>query len=430
MVKTNYTNNKKVPLFPILLVNFIGTLGFSIVLPFLVFLVVRFGGNAIIYGIIGAFYPLFQLIGAPILGKWSDTQGRRKILLLSQIGTAISWVLFLIALFIPVIPIINVESKYLGSFVLTIPLLIMFVSRAMDGITGGNISVAHAYIADISSEKDRKQNYGKISISANLGFIVGPALAGILGATIYGETIPVLAALIISVIAVIVIIIYLPESKTEINNKDIKQKDKVQYKKTKFKDLFKIEHIPFLMAIYFLLFLGFNIFYTSFPIHAIEGLKWSIVKLGLFLAGLSLMMAIVQGPVLGRLSKTNSDSALMLTGGVILGMNFILLVSHNDLVITLAAVCFAIGNGLMWPSFLSLLSKFAGDEHQGAVQGMGTSAGSLASIIGLILGGFLYLSINEITFVISAVVIFSVTALSLRLISMEKQRIAKKKTNL
>ena len=87
-------------LYPILSVNFVGTLGFSIVLPFLIFLVTRFGGNALIYGIMGATYSAFQLIGAPILGKWSDLQGRRKILLLSQVGTLISWFIFLLAMFL------------------------------------------------------------------------------------------------------------------------------------------------------------------------------------------------------------------------------------------------------------------------------------------------------------------------------------------
>src|SRR6201988_3759826 len=95
------TLEKQPTLFPILLVNFVGTLGFSIVLPFLVFVVMKFGGNAIVYGLLAATYPAFQLIGAPILGKWSDVYGRKKILLLSNIGTAVGWMLFLFALSLP-----------------------------------------------------------------------------------------------------------------------------------------------------------------------------------------------------------------------------------------------------------------------------------------------------------------------------------------
>src|SRR4029078_568741 len=93
---------KQLPLYPLLLITFIGTLGFSIVLPFLVFLVIDFGGNAIIYGILAAVYPAFQLVGAPILGRWSDIYGRKKVLLVSNGGTLIGWIFFLFALILPV----------------------------------------------------------------------------------------------------------------------------------------------------------------------------------------------------------------------------------------------------------------------------------------------------------------------------------------
>ncbi len=155
-----------IPVLPILSVNFVGTLGFSIVLPFLVFLVTRWGGNALVYGLMGATYSAFQLIGAPILGRWSDTYGRRRILLLSQIGTLISWGIFLIAMLVPVRTLLAVDSTTLGQFTLTLPLVVMFVARVMDGITGGNVSVAHAYLADISSEDRRSENFGKMAVAA------------------------------------------------------------------------------------------------------------------------------------------------------------------------------------------------------------------------------------------------------------------------
>lgn len=140
------TAKKQTQLFPILLTNFIGTLGFSIVLPFLVFLVKDFGGNAIVFGILfgilSATYPAFQLIGAPILGRWSDFYGRKKVLLLSNGGTVIGWIFFLLALFMPVEKLFSFDSALIGTFVITLPLLILFLARAIDGITGGNISVA------------------------------------------------------------------------------------------------------------------------------------------------------------------------------------------------------------------------------------------------------------------------------------------------
>jgi len=169
-----------ISLYPILAVNFVGTLGYSIILPFLVFLVTRMGGNALIYGLLGATYSIFQLFGAPILGKWSDTYGRRRVLFLTQLGTLVSWVIFLFALFIPIHSLFEIDSPIFGKFVLTLPLAVLFFARALDGITGGNVSVASAYLADVTEEKKRNENFGKMAISSNLGFILGPALADIL----------------------------------------------------------------------------------------------------------------------------------------------------------------------------------------------------------------------------------------------------------
>jgi MFS transporter, DHA1 family, tetracycline resistance protein len=293
-------------LFPLLLINFIGTLGFSIVLPFLVFLVKDFGGNAVIFGILYATYPAFQLIGAPILGRWSDNYGRKKILLLSNAGTLTGWIFFLVALFLPKENIFSVNSVLLGTFVITLPLLVLFFARATDGITGGNISVTNAYLADISPEENRSKNFGKMAISSNDGFIVGPALAGILGSTIYGEILPVLAALILSLVTLIVIglalkefkpsdVVLVPEKGTirKVFAQECKECYKVEDpKRLRFTDIFKLKQVAFLLTLYFFIFLGFNIFYATFPIQAVNGLKWSVTQLGLFYAVLSGIMVL------------------------------------------------------------------------------------------------------------------------------------------
>src|SRR6476619_4717022 len=284
------TVNKQVSIFPLLLSNIIGTMGFSIVLPFLVFLVIEFGGNSLVYGILAAIYPAFQLIGAPLLGRWSDTIGRKKVLLISNGGTFVGWVVFLIALFVPVWNIYSVNSVILGTFVITLPLIILFLARALDGITGGNISVANAYLADISTDKSRSKNFGKMAISSNLGFIVGPALAGILGSTVYKEILPVLAAVFIFLIALIVIAVMLNESKvtktatatttrttaTTASLVEISEKESIRKvfscepkecykipnpKNLSFLDVFRLKDISFLLVLYFFIFLGFNIYY-------------------------------------------------------------------------------------------------------------------------------------------------------------------------
>jgi len=421
---------KQVPLYPLLLSNFIGTLGFSIVLPFLVFLVIDFGGNAIVFGILSAIYPAFQLIGAPILGRWSDIYGRKKVLLLSHGGTLVGWIIFLFALFLPVENLFNINSALIGTFVITIPLVVLFLARALDGITGGNVSVANAYLADVSTDVNRSKNFGKIAVSANLGFIVGPAIAGILGSTIYKEMLPVLAALFLSLVTLIVIGFTLKESKPtvlvqvpekgnigKIFSHECKECYKiVSPKKIKFQDIFKLKFVSFLLFLYFFIFLGFNIYYTSFPIHAVAGLKWSITQLGIFYAVLSGIMVLIQGPVLRKALQKFSEEKLVIIGSLILGTNFILFVSNETLLIYIAAILFAVGNGLMWPSFMSILTKRAGYVYQGAIQGVASSFGSLASIIGLTIGGLLYNLIGGTTFLISAGIIFVVFIMSFRLL--------------
>ena len=426
--------HKQPQLLPILLTNFIGTLGFSIVLPFLVFVVMRFGGDAIVYGLLAATYPLFQLIGAPILGRWSDTYGRKKVLLLSNAGTSIGWIVFLFALFLPAEKGFSIDLALFGTFVIILPILVLFLARAIDGITGGNISVANAYLSDISTDETRSKNFGKMAIASNLGFIVGPALAGILGGTIYGPIVPVLAALILSLITLIVLGVMLKESKpsspeilvpegesiSKVFGQECKEcYDTVSPKKLGFKDVFKLKYISLLLVLYFLIFLGFNIYYASFPIHAANDLKWTITQLGIFYAVLSGIMVLVQGPVLREALKKFSEEKLVIIGSIILGTNFILFVSNNIIMVYGAVVLFAVGNGLMWPSFMSILSKRAGTVLQGAVQGIAGSFGGLASIIGLTLGGLLYDLVGGATFLVSAGVIFAVFIMSFRLLKMK-----------
>ena len=422
---------KQPSLFPILLVNFVGTLGFSIVLPFLVFLVTKFGGNAIVYGLLAATYPAFQLIGAPVLGRWSDIFGRKKVLLLSNVGTSVGWILFLFALSLPSEKSFSIDIYFLGTFVINIPLLVLFLARAIDGITGGNISIANAYLADLSSDRTRSKNFGKMAISSNLGFILGPALAGILGGTIYGAILPVLAALILSLVTLIVIYFLLRESKP--SSKEILVPEEgtirkvfsqecrepystVSTEKTRFRDVFKLKYISFLLVLYFLIFLGFNIYYAAFPTHAANDLKWSVTQLGIFYAVLSGIMVLIQGPVLRKALKKFSEEKLVVVGSLILGTNFILFVSTNIVAVGGAVALFAVGNGLMWPSFMSILSRRAGSKLQGAVQGVAGSFGGLASIVGLTLGGFLYNSIGGFTFLISAGVILVIFVMSFRLL--------------
>ncbi len=423
------TKTAPISIYPILSVNFVGTLGFSIVLPFLVFLVTRFGGNALVYGIMGATYSAFQLVGAPILGRWSDRHGRRKILLLSQFGTLTSWVIFLIALYLPLVTVVEVESTMAGQFALTLPLVVLFFARALDGITGGNVSVANAYLADISSESERSKNFGKMAISANLGFIVGPALAGVLGATAWGETLPVLAAAAISLVASLIILFKLPESRPVVIEKDPEQANmrkifgqeckecfEIKCKHTlTFRDLLKLERVPHLLLIHFMVFLGFNFFYIAFPVHAVQGLHWQLTDTGVFFSFLGGTMVLAQGPLLSLASKKWSESRLVLAGSFILAMSFVCFLSGTIWLIYSGAALMALGNGIMWPSLLSLVSTSTAERFQGTVQGFASSSGSFASIVGLLAGGLLYNMVGSQVFLLSAAILFVVFVMASQL---------------
>jgi DHA1 family tetracycline resistance protein-like MFS transporter len=420
-------------LFPILLVNFIGSLGFSIVLPFLVVIVLKFGGNEVVYGFLGATYSFFQLIGAPVLGNWSDRVGRRKILLLSEAGTFIAWIIFLIGLLLPN----HKTGIHLGGttgFIFSIPLVLVFFARALDGITGGNISVANAYLADVSAKKDRKQNFGKMSASANLGFILGPLLAGLLGVTSWGSILPVAAAVLISLTGLIVIYFKIRESHIITDNSTVRpnknsftdQQDKIILKphSNGFAGLLSVLKLPsvcYFMVLYFLIFLGFNFFYVSFPVYVAGQLHWSVLQLGIFFSFLSGALVLVQGPVLSFCAKHFSGAVLVITGSALLSICFILLRFNNIVVIYTGALFFALGNGLMWPSFNALLSNTGNENTQGKIQGFASSSGSLASIIGLICGAFLYHTLGAGLFLLTAVFMLIIAFLAIPLIKIEKK---------
>ena len=291
----------------------------------------------------------------------------------------------------------------------------LFFARALDGLTGGNVSVANAYLADISTEENRKANFGKMSAAANLGFIIGPALAGLLGSTVLGNMLPIIAALLISFVAIILIQFQLKEStpcemekpteiagNRKIYGQEIKECHEIDSSSLGLKDVLKLKNIPLILTLYFLIFLSFNFFYVSFPIHAIKHLTWSVFELGIFFSIMSGVMVLVQGPILNRISSRFSESILVITGTLMLAFGFALFKFDSLVFIYGGLILFSAGNGIMWPSFLSILATAAGDKFQGAIQGYASSVGSAASIIGLLAGGFLYQQISDFIFLIPA----------------------------
>lgn len=386
-----------VALSPILSVHFLGTLGYSIAIPFLVFVVLDMGGAEWTYGVVGALYSSFQLIGAPLLGRWSDRAGRKRVLVVSQLGTFVAWLVFLVALALPKEPLAHIAGA-----TVTVPLLLVCLARMLDGATGGNMSVASAWVADLTRDQPaaRQVAFGRMGMAASTGMVIGPALAGVLGATSMGYAAPVLCATVLSGLCALLTVLVLrdppdrctsdppaPPAVTHVLGQQHKRCDRPD--PTPAAGLLLRRDITALLGATFVMFLGFNLFYASFPVHASTALGWDAGTMGLFFALMSGVMIPAQGPLLSAVSARVSAPwvfALGMTGLVAASVAFFVPSTAGALV---GAVCFAVGNGLAWPTFQTRIAEAAG-AAQGAVQGAATSASSLASIVGLLAGGALY----------------------------------------
>jgi DHA1 family tetracycline resistance protein-like MFS transporter len=395
---------------PILAVHFLGTLGFSLALPFLVFIVIDLGGAAWTYGLLGATYSAFQLFGAPVLGRWSDTTGRRPVLIASQVGTLGAWLLFLVALSLPAMSVFE-----LAGATLTLPLLLIFLARAIDGSTGGNISVANAYVADLTRNTPalRQIAFGRMGMAANLGFVIGPAAAGLLGGTTWGPRLPVAIAAGFAALTTLAILLWLDEPEGRCPkgppppgaleaglNQQAKQCHTADQGIALWRAIAS-KPVAFILVATFLIFLGFNFFYAGFPVHAASAYGWQTGELGLFFALLSGIMVVAQGPLLSVASRTLAPPVLFAVGMGVLLVSFVAFRQPSGIVTWLGAAGFAVGNGLSWPTFQARVAEVGGDA-QGAIQGAVTSAASLASIMGLVLGGLLYPALGGSLFLVAA----------------------------
>lgn len=395
---------------PILAVHFLGTLGFSLAIPFLVFIVADLGGASWTYGLAGATYSAFQLVGAPLLGRWSDRRGRRPVLIASQVGTLAAWLLFLAALSLPLI-----GTTTLAGATLTLPLLLVFVARALDGATGGNISVANAYVADLTRDTPelRQLAFGRMGMAASLGFVIGPAVAGLLGGTEWGPRLPIAVAAVFATLTTVAILIVLKEPPGRCPEgppppgmlaAGLSQQAKPCVEARELPALRRgLAHGPVALVLVgtFILFLGFNVFYAGFPIHAAGAYSWSATELGIFFAVLSGMMIVAQGPLLAWASAHLGRRVVFATGMAFLALALVSYQLPPGPVTYLGAACFAIGNGLSWPTFQARVAELGGSE-QGVVQGGVTSASSFASIVGLVLGGVLYPTLGGNLFLVAA----------------------------
>jgi DHA1 family tetracycline resistance protein-like MFS transporter len=356
-------NNKR--LFSIILVVFIDLLGFSLILPLLPYYAKTFNANQTTTGILIASYAVMQLIGAPILGRLSDRFGRRPVLLLSIFGTFLGFLLLGFA---------NA-------------LWMLFASRIIDGLTGGNLTVAQAYISDVTDAKDRSKGLGMIGAAFGLGFIIGPVTGGLLSQ--WGYAVPAFAAAAISFINLILIYAWLPESLTEEKRSQMTEKRPA----ITLNALLVAFQRPFTGSILITRFffgLAFAIFQTIFSLYALAKFNLTARDTGFVLTYVGVLSVIVQGFLVGRLTNRFREDVLITVSVVLMGISLLgWALAPSLLWLYIIMTPTALSGGLLNTLLSSTLTKAVAPQEIGGILGLSAAVESSTRIIAPLLGGVL-----------------------------------------
>lgn len=349
------------PLAVIFMTVLIDLIGFGIVIPVLPLYAERFGASPLVTGLLLGVYSAMQVIFAPILGKLSDRVGRRPVLLVSIIGTSIGF--------------------FLMGAAHTLQLL--FVARIIDGITGGNISTALAYIADVTPAQERSRRMGLIGAAFGLGFIIGPAIGGALSHVSMGA--PFLFAGALAAANAVALCFFLPES--------LPPERRGAHRQGSLLKIFQESKgwsLAVVMVTYFLTTVAFSLLTATYPLFTERRFGYGAAQNGYIFASQGLLSAIIQGGLLGWLLKVWSDRELTCVGTALLGICLFVLPTSQGVWILLAATAgIAIGHGLIASTLNGLASKCVGPASQGRVLGLMQSAASCARIVGPVMGGWL-----------------------------------------
>ncbi|HSL44032.1 MAG TPA: MFS transporter [Anaerolineales bacterium] len=357
-------------LFSIILVVFIDLLGFSLIIPLLPYYAETFNASDTTIGLLLASYAAAQLIGAPLLGRASDRYGRRPILLISIFGTFLGFLLFGFA-----------ES-----------LAMLFASRILQGLTGGNLSVAQAYITDVTDARSRNRGLGMIGAAFGLGFIIGPALGGLLSNISYH--VPAFVAAALSFVNLLLIAFWLPESLTPERRAQLTQKKPV----FSFDALLQALKHPLtgpLLITRFLYSLAFVILQSIFSLFALRRFNMSVVATGFVLTYVGVVSVITQAWLVGKLSQRFRDTALIQGGLLGLGLGLLLWAFAPSVpMLVFSTTPVALAGGLLNTVLPSALTKTVEPQEVGGILGLSTSVESSTRVIAPLLGGFLLENIS------------------------------------
>ena len=353
---------KRSPLLVIFVTVFIDLVGFGIVIPVLPYYAegTKFGATPREVGLLFASYSLMQLIFSPVLGRLSDKYGRRPILIISLLGTCLGFLI-------------------LG---LATTLVMLFIGRIIDGISGGNISTAQAYIADVTTKENRAKGMGLIGAAFGLGFVFGPAIGGILSR--WGTNVPFLFAGSLAFANVILLYFTLPETVTRDHPARVSAASGRGWKQVI--EALRQPQLGFVLIIYFLSIVAFSIMTTVFALFMMFRLGYDPWHSGWIFAFVGIISAVVQGGLIGKLVKRFGEPNLVIVGGLLFTVSLFASPFVNPSIGLLGLLSVgalsSIGNALAGPSLTSLASKSASAAQQGSVLGVMQSVASLARAVG------------------------------------------------
>ncbi len=354
---------KRSPLVVIFTTVFIDLLGFGIVIPVLPFYAegTQFNATPRTVGLLFASYSVMQLLFSPVLGRLSDKYGRRPVLLISIIGTGIGFLIL--------------------GFATT--LWMLFVGRILDGISGGNISTAQAYIADITTKEDRAKGMGLLGAAFGLGFIFGPAIGGILSH--WGIHVPFLFAAGLCFANALLLYFTLPETVTPDHPARVSAARGRGF--AQLINSLKQPRLGFILTIYFLFIVAFSIMTTSFSLYTMFRFGYDAQHNGYLFAYVGLIAVIIQGVLIGRLVKRFGELWLVIVGALFFAASLFAVpfVGPNAgglVALLIGGGIFSLGNSLSTPALNSLASKSVGAAEQGGVLGVTQSVSSLARAVG------------------------------------------------
>ncbi len=349
-------SNLKGPLPLLFSVIVIDLIGFGIVVPILPFYAVQYGANATILGLVLTSYSAMQFLFSGPWGRLSDRIGRRPVILITLVGTSFSLILLGMARSIPW----------------------LFAGRILSGIFAANVSVASAYVVDVTSEADRSRGMGLIGAAFGVGFILGPAIGGLLAP--FGYHLPILAAGGLAAINCVYASLSLrePERHHQIEEK-MKPSSWSQGAILK----------PCL--VWFVFSVGVSQLEATFALFMMDRFHSDAMHVSYLLAAMAVIMVAIQGGAIRALTNRFGEKNLLLAGSLILAASFVLIPFPTRILLLAVPLLFAsVGRGFFQPSLMSLVSKRAEPARRGSVMGRLQSSASLGRVVGPLAAGLLY----------------------------------------